>query len=88
MEFVRIVKFDKIIRNLNILRAHYENYRYLADPRRNFLVFPNQNLFNTIIRRAEELNEFLNSQNKSDIEIYKSYIPLSDSLVYIISSMK
>ena len=80
MEFIRIVKFDKIIRNLNILRAHYENYGNLADPRRNFFVFPNQNLFNTIIRRVEELNEFLNSQNKSDIEIKKSYIPLSDSL--------
>ena len=88
MEFIRIVKFDKIIRNLNILRAHYENYRNLADPRRNFFVFPNQNLFNTIIRRAEELNEFLNSQNKSDIEIYKSYIPLSDSLYNFLYEIK
>ena len=88
MEFIRIVKFDKIIRTLNILRAHYENYRNLADPRRNFFVFPNQNLFNTIIRRAEELNEFLNSQNKSDIEIKKSYKPLSDSLYNFLIEIK
>ena len=79
MEFLRALKFDKIIRNLNILRTQYENYRNLADPRRNFFVFP-QNLFNTIKDRAVELNELLNRVD--DIEIKKNYIPLSDWLSY------
>ena len=85
MEFLRALKFDKIIRNLNILRTQYENYRNLADPRRNFFVFP-QNLFNTIKDRAVELNELLNRVD--DIEIKKNYIPLSDWLYDFLIEIK
>ena len=88
MEFIRPSGFDTIINNLNILNEQYQNYEGLANQRLNFFVFPDKDLFEDIKRRAKELNEYLVSGNKSDLEIANIYLNLSDSLNYFLKQIK
>ena len=84
---LRLIGFDAIIRNLNILNEQYQKYDYLAKPRLNFFVFPNINSFNNIRDRATDLNNFI-KQDKGDIEIKNSYADLSDLLDAFLKEIK
>ena len=88
MENLRLVTFDPIITNLNILNEQYQNYLDFRNQRFNFFVFPNENSFNDIRTRAGELNELLNRQYISDNDIKNSYITLSDLLDAFLKKIK
>ena len=84
---LRLIGFDAIIRNLNILNEQYQKYDYLAKPRLNFFVFPNIYSFNNIRDRATDLNNLI-KQDKGDIEIKNSYADLSDLLDAFLKEIK
>ena len=88
MENLRLVRFDPILTNLNILNEQYQNYLDFRNQRFNFFVFPNENSFNDIRKRARELNELLNRQYISDNDIKNSYITLSDLLDAFLKEIK